>query len=294
MGRQAALYLTEKQLEIMRLRDEEKLSFTEIGRRMGITGGRVSQVYKTACDKKSTLDLIDKNDPNIEFKDLAAQSLSVMCWNSLNCRHFLDSKEAFLSMTDKDISKLRNVGFKGRLEIQKFMKMLGKDIESESFPFKDEDIDPEMLEIVKNFNRAGVETLFCCQGHFKDLNKGTSIPYLNTKLPKSDNVLLALIKKQAKYPMLNIKVDHALPYNPDLEEYYEVTDYINKIDKALEICSDNQIIDIRVNPIFYNLTENVYNDPEAYERIFEHLRKRFLNELSQLSIDILKIYRSNK
>lgn len=160
----------------------------------------------------------------------------------------------------------------------------------EKFNFKDEDIDPEMLEIVKNFNRAGVETMFCCQGHFKvasNGDEGLCLPYLVTRLPNDITTLNKIILSHSKYPMINIAISHQFDYTPEIEEFNDYDSYVKTIDSSLAKC-ENTIIDFRINSAIYNLPENLYADEESHEEIFEYLRKKYINELYDLSILLLR------
>lgn len=159
------------------------------------------------------------------------------------------------------------------------------------FNFKDEDIDPEMLELVKNFNKAGLETKFCCQGHFKTCrngDEGMSIPYLTCKLPSSDLLLLIILKHKKKYPMITVNQSVQVLYNDKFDNAIDYQTITNEFDNMLDSAVD-ETLEFRVNPVFYNPPESVYNDTELYEKVFEYMRRRFVSELTNLSKDVLSL-----
>lgn len=154
------------------------------------------------------------------------------------------------------------------------------------YSFKDEDIDPEILTIVKNFNDAGIETIFSCQGHFNEDIDESSIPYLLINYPKNDILTSLIFKRLNRYPMLRIVTGR----NPNFElfdntDHTKVSDYSKLLDKVIDE-TDDATIDISVNPIMYNIPEEF--DSSSRKEIFEYLRKRFLTELLQLSEELLK------
>lgn len=297
MGKPGIFCLTETEKKVLYLRDSKNLTFKEIGVELGDKSlSRARQIYNHAKSIQKAYEKVvgevNAASEEVSFYNMVYLNLSPRYYNALARAKKLNDKDTFMSMTDDEIKSIRGLGVNGYNQVKKLMRFINNEPE-EVFPFRDEDIDPEMLEIVKNFNRAGVETEFCCQGHFKDSEQGMSIPYLSTRFPKSDKVFLALIKGQVKYPMLNILIDFAMPYTPNLEEYCEPDEYIKRLDDALKHCEGGHI-DIRVNSIFYNLAEEIYSDETYHEKVFEHLRRKFISDLLKLSEDILKIYRSNK
>ena len=160
-------------------------------------------------------------------------------------------------------------------------------------------IDPEIVTIVENFNKAGIKTLFSCQGHFKDSfdGGGPSIPYLLTELPSDNNLYQCIFS--GKYPNIGMEAetDFDLEETEDcncteldfLSNYTNMEEYKSNIDKLLNK-HKNYRLNFTPNFILYNIDERFYDteNEKEYEEIFEFLRKKFITELEQLSIDLLK------
>ena len=154
-------------------------------------------------------------------------------------------------------------------------------------------IDPEMVTIVENFNKAGIKTLFSCQGHFKYSfdGGGQSIPYLLTELPKDPNLYNCIFS--GKYSNIKIEIESFFDLEDSeldiLDNYTNLEEYKNNIDKILDKNKGYRLY-FTMNYLFYNIDEKLYKseNQEAYENIFEFLRKKFLVDMEQLSIDLLK------
>ena len=155
-------------------------------------------------------------------------------------------------------------------------------------------IDPEMVTIVENFNKAGIKTLFSCQGHFKESfdGGGQSVPYLLTELPNNPELYSCIFSN--KYPNIKVEVESYFELNDSesnaLEDYRDLEEYKNLLDSILDKHGNYQLY-FSMNWLFYNIDEKLYDskNEDAYEQIFEFLRKKFLKEMEHLSIDLLKI-----
>ena len=154
-------------------------------------------------------------------------------------------------------------------------------------------IDPEIVTIVENFNKAGIKTLFSCQGHFKESfdGGGQSTPYLLTELPKDSSLYSCIFS--GKYPNIKIEIESFFDLEDSeldiLDNYTNLEEYKDNIDKVLDKNKGYRLY-FGMNYLFYNIDEKLYNseNQDAYEDIFEFLRKKFLIDMELLSIDLLK------
>ena len=99
-------------------------------------------------------------------------------------------------------------------------------------------IDPEMVAIVENFNKAGIKTLLSCQGHFKESfdGGGQSVPYLLTELPDNPNLYSCIFS--GKYPNIKIEIESFFDLEDSeldiLDNYTNLEEYKDNIDKVLD------------------------------------------------------------
>ena len=293
MRRESSYKFSSEDKKILEFRDEYGMTFSDIGRKLGISSGRANDRYRRLKILSEELETIEKYrnmDPNLvddsEFIEFAFAHLSTLTFNALARLGVLRSKEKFMNISQTNIMNIRNIGTEGFIEIKKLMKIIDGSVNENEYGFKDEDIDPEILPIVKNFNDAGIKTIFSCQGHFKEDADGISIPYLMINYPKNDMLASLIFKRLNKYPMLRIVAGR----DPDFElfdniDHSEVSDYSKLLDKVIDETDDAKI-NISTNPIMYNIPEEL--NSSSRKEIFEYLRKRFLTELLHLSEELLK------
>ena len=155
-------------------------------------------------------------------------------------------------------------------------------------------IDPEMVTIVENFNKAGIKTLFSCQGHFKESfdGGGQSTPYLLTELPE-DLVLYKYIFS-SKYPNIKIEIEPFFDLEDSeldiLDNFTNLEEYKSNIDKVLSKSKGYRLY-FGMNYLFYNIDEKLYDveNEDDYRDIFEFLRRKFLIDMELLSVDLLNV-----
>jgi hypothetical protein len=186
--------------------------------------------------------------------------------------------------------ELRNVGTKGYLEIKNIMGIINHEESKEEFNFDPRIIDPEMLDIAKNFSRAGFEVLECYHGFpmYSYFQLDRTKPHITIKWDNADSMLLLLLRLVDKYPMLEIKSTHNINYKPCVEEEIKDPDmYFNKITKILN-ASTGKILIISTNPVAYAMVRAVSYDNEYYNKVILRVQDAFVKDLKQISDELYK------
>ncbi|MBR6289215.1 MAG: hypothetical protein IKR19_07770 [Acholeplasmatales bacterium] len=136
-----------------------------------------------------------------------------------------------------------------------------------------DEIDEEIRTAVYNFNLAGYETIFSCQGHNDD-EKGVVCPYLTIKLPY-DNTMTGFILNNIT-PIMHITI--RVPASAD--DVKEVTDeesgetfFVTDTDKFLSSHTSNDFV------LGIYLNSYIPEDKDSFDR----LRKMFIDDLTELS-----------
>ena len=299
MRSESALTLSESDKKVLEMHNNLNMTFRDIANELGISKSNASFKYKRANSILKELDFIDKckkidsstiDDTNLKY--YAYAHLSTRAYNCLARYGKLVSVSELTSMTDNDIWHIKGIGINSYTEIKTLIKVLSGDDIEEKFNFNDEDIDPEMLDIIKNFNRAGVETLFCCQGHvnYHDGVREISIPYISSKYPTNEKILILIMNSISKYHMLKLEINNQFPFEIDDENMSGgIDNYIDKVNTFVDRL-DTVLLDIRMHPVGYNFPDDIYDNDEYVEKIFESSRKRFMDELRSLSNEIYATY----
>jgi len=294
MRNELARTLSEVDKEILKLRDEDNMVYSQIAVTLGISRSRVAERYKRAKYINNIIDKYKDVDPNTigddEFKYYIYSHVSTITYNALSRGGYILSKEKFMSLDDNKILELRNVGTKGYLEIKNVMSIINHEESKEEFNFDPHIIDPEMLDIAKNFSRAGFEVLECYHGFsmYSYFQLDRTKPHITIKWDNADSMLLLLLRLVDKYPMLEIKSTHNINYKPCIEEEIKDPDtYFNKITKILNE-STGKILIISTNPVAYAMVRGVSYDNEYYNKVILRIQDAFVKDLKQISDELYK------
>lgn len=124
--------LNDRMLAIVRLREFDKLTFKEIGKSIGICGGRASDLYKTAKRRQEWHAKGESGDP---YYGLSTRAINICRGaNLLNREQILEAvKDGRL--TTKGRPRYRNYGWKTHVEIHKWLG-LPEPIKSHRQPVK--------------------------------------------------------------------------------------------------------------------------------------------------------------
>ena len=140
-----------------------------------------------------------------------------------------------------------------------------------------EEIDPEIRDIVRNFNIAGYETTQSCQGHYSE-DEGTIIPYIRFKRPNDATMTSFVINNLTKIMHVNMLIP--IPIEMCIEKEYENGEifFNTDLDRFMtNITEDDFEIGIYLNSYLINDVSE-----------FLKLRKLFLKELYELSMYLIK------
>ena len=138
-----------------------------------------------------------------------------------------------------------------------------------------DEIDEDMRDIVRNFNKAGYVTTQSCQGHLYNEDGATSIsvPYLRFKVPEDSTMLSFVINNLTILMHVNMIVPVHIDECYKMEDASGETIFITDVDKFINK-NDYSNFEVGIYLNSYILDDN--------DRFLE-LRKLFLKDLLELS-----------